>query len=86
MADSAAQEAAAAGAGNAEKRTLLNATLHVREDSQDQLDELFSVVENPSRYNTSIIVITESIDKQNKSMIIDKDKVKNYLLTAKFNK
>jgi len=49
MADSAAQEAAAAGAGNAEKRTLPNATLHVREDSQDQLDELFSVVENPSR-------------------------------------
>ena len=60
MADSAAQEAAAAGAGNAEKRTLPNATLHVREDSQDQLDELFSVVENPSRYKTSIIHKTKN--------------------------
>ena len=69
MADSAAQEAAAAGAGNAEKRTLPNATLHVREDSQDQLDELFSVVENPSRYNTSVIHTTKSIDKQNRLLM-----------------
>ena len=49
MADS--QEAAAAG----EKKAM--ATLHVREDSQDQLDELFSVVENPSRLDLHFFAI-----------------------------